>query len=96
MGFRELPIFVRLTLPVITFIAIFLQAIVFLNYPQKTSLTESVVMLFLLYFSWKKVLRSNAKNKKINIAAIYLFSSFIILFWLFLLLVSKGSFIKNW
>ena len=95
MRFRELPIVVRLTLPVITFIAILLQAIVFLNYPQKTSLTESAIMLFLFYFSWKRVISNNTKHKKINIVAIYLFSSFIILFWLFLFLVTKGSFVRN-
>jgi len=79
MEFKTLPLIIRVTLPISTFIAVSLE-VLFIATNHKSSMAEGIIMVFLLYMSWNKILNKNTseKNKKFIIIATYLFSLFII------------------
>lgn len=79
MEFKDLPLIIRVTLPISTFMAVVLEAL-FISTNNKPSIPEGIIMVFLLYTSWSKILNKNTsqKNKKFIIIATYIFSILII------------------
>lgn len=80
MEFKNLPLIIRVTLPISTFLAVLLEFI-FIAKDNKASMAEGLIMVLLFYFSWTKIISKNTskKNKKNIIISTYLFSFFIII-----------------
>jgi len=80
MEFKNLPLIIRVTLPISTFMAVLLEFI-FISTDNKASMAEGLIMVILFYFSWTKIIGKNTseKNKKKIIISTYLFSFLIII-----------------
>lgn len=81
MEFKNLPLIIRVTLPISTFLAALLEFIFIITTDNKASKAEGLIMVILFYLSWTKIIGKNTseKNKKKIIISTYLFSFLIII-----------------
>lgn len=81
MEFKNLPLIIRVTLPISTFLAALLEFIFIITTDNKASIAEGLIMVILFYLSWIKIIGENTseKNKKKIIISTYLFSFLIII-----------------